>query len=564
MFNSEILLAELTKLDPTFANRWSAFIEAAGKKNLSPASHLQQLKIFNDDQLKPILAKAFAVEALTRVPENLAPLTARFLPLALAKANHLAVVEEGPEAVTIVTNNPDNNEVLDLIAQKIRRPLVIMFAYDFEIDKSLSENQGNLEEKFEKLKVGALKDLTSLESLQDSSRLLDVLLISSLQYKASDIHIEPHAKKLIVRFRVDGILEDIIELPDELSEVIITRIKVLASLRTDEHRRAQDGRFKLLLENGKEITTRVSILPVYDGEKVVLRILAEEQKRVELEDLGYTKANQTKVYNNIDKTHGMILVTGPTGSGKTTTLYSILKLLNKPELNLTTIEDPIEYRLDRVNQIQVNNEAGLTFATGLRSILRQDPDVVMVGEIRDEETAAIAVNASLTGHLVLATLHTNSAIDTLPRLLEMRVEPYLIASTVNVIVAQRLIRKLCEECKIKTDFSPTMINSLLVEESEFSRRLEATLPRYIGAGATIYRPGACRHCGDSGYKGRLAIAEVIDVDDSIRAAIFAKQNPLEIEKIARDHGFKDLIEDGLQKVAAGQSALAEVIRVIKE
>jgi type IV pilus assembly protein PilB len=367
-----------------------------------------------------------------------------------------------------------------------------------------------------------------------------------------------------VRFRVDGVLKDIIELPAELTDVIVARIKVLAELRTDEHFKPQDGRFKVELSDGNEVTTRVSILPVYDGEKVVMRILKAKKQKTDLTDLGYTDVNQGKIYGNAEKAHGMLLVTGPTGSGKTTTIYTVLKLLNKPEVNITTVEDPIKYKLDRVNQIQVNQAAGLTFASGLRSILRQDPDVVMIGEIRDEETASIAVNAALTGHLVLATLHTNSAIDTLPRLLEMQVEPYLVASTVNVVIAQRLVRKLCDKCKKPVQVTPELLNAIAVDDSEFSKDMLAMAQQFVKVGDTIYGPGGCAECNEKGFAGRLAIAEVLDITDEIKEAIYAKKSPLEIEQVARDQGYTSFIEDALLKVKEGSTSLDEVIRVTKE
>jgi type IV pilus assembly protein PilB len=474
------------------------------------------------------------------------------------------ILDDSNNKIQLVTSRPDNVEILRNLEKKVNKPVEVMFAFNDEVVTSLTDPKKQLDDNFEAVKLNALEDITSIESLKNSSKLLDIILINALENKASDIHIEPHEEKLIIRFRVDGDLKDIAELPLELAEIIDTRIKVLADLRIDEHQKPQDGRFKMDLPNGQEITTRVSILPVYKGEKIVMRILESNKQKIQLEDLGYSEANQNIIYGNIVKSHGMILVTGPTGSGKTTTLYTVLKLLNQPDVNLMTVEDPIEYRLDRVNQIQVNEAAGLSFADGLRSILRQDPDVVMVGEIRDQETANIAVNAALTGHLVLATLHTNSAIDTLPRLLEMGVEPFLVASTVNIVVAQRLVRKLCDDCKKAVLFDAKYLAEFINEKSDFASDMLKYSSQYLPLGTTVYEPVGCDKCNNVGYQGRLALAEVLDVNDDIKKLIYAKKAPNEIYDQAKILGFKVLLEDGLDKVAKGWVGLEEIVRVLKE
>lgn len=563
MLNQNFLLEELQKLDPKIAEKWDKIVENAGKDGVLLTDYIQSKGFVPEEALKPIIAQAYGVEPAPDMPSHLADMTARYVPMALAQAQHLVVFED-EDLLKIATINPDNATVFDALQKKLQREIKIFYAFRFEVEASLKKPTADVNDTFDKIKTGVLKDITSIESLKNSTKLLDSILITSLEHKASDIHIEPHEGRLIVRFRVDGVLKDIIELPKELADVIVSRIKVLAELRTDEHFKPQDGRFKVALSDNNEVTTRVSILPVYDGEKVVMRILKAKKQKTDLTDLGYTPANQGKIYNNAEKAHGMLLVTGPTGSGKTTTIYTVLKLLNKPEVNITTVEDPIEYKLDRVNQIQVNQAAGLTFASGLRSILRQDPDVVMIGEIRDEETASIAVNAALTGHLVLATLHTNSAIDTLPRLLEMQVEPYLVASTVNVVIAQRLVRKLCDKCKKPMQVSQEVMDSIAVDDSEFSRNMLEMAKKFISVGDTVYQPGGCNECGNKGFEGRLAIAEVLDVTDEIKEAIYGKKSPLEIEQIARDQGYITFMEDALLKVKEGSTSLDEVIRVTKE
>jgi type II secretory ATPase GspE/PulE/Tfp pilus assembly ATPase PilB-like protein len=341
----------------------------------------------------------------------------------------------------------------------------------------------------------------------------------------------------------------------------------LANLRTDEHRAAQDGRFKIEIENN-EITLRVSIIPTYDGEKTVLRILASTNQELDLEALGYSGQNLQTIKRNILKTHGLILMTGPTGSGKTTTLYSILKLLNSPEVNISTIEDPIEYRLEGINQIQVNPKTNLTFATGLRSLLRQDPDIVMVGEIRDEETAGIAINAALTGHLVVATLHTNDAASTLPRMLEMGIEGFLLGATVQLVISQRLVRNICPKCKkeykvtaeeikelgnkynIKKDFTKIL--------SELTHQDLTTKPDF-----TFYKGEGCATCSGSGYKGRTSICEVIEVSDEIKKILLRNGNSQEIDTQAQTEGMIPLFSEGMRKVLTGETTIEEILRVIR-
>jgi len=350
---------------------------------------------------------------------------------------------------------------------------------------------------------------------------------------ASDIHIDPTEHAVRVRLRVDGVMQVRHEFSKQIHGEVISRIKVLAGLRTDEHAKAQDGRFRFAFTGSHFVDVRVSLMPTYHGENAVMRLLSDQGKNHALADLGFTKNDQEKLHTALKKSGGMILATGPTGSGKTTTLYTLLKMLNSKEVSIVTIEDPIEFAVEDIEQIQVNAKTGLTFANGLRSILRQDPDIVMVGEIRDAETAGIAVNTALTGHLLLSTLHTNDAATTLPRLLEMGVDAYLVASTVQVAIGQRLVRKICTGCKEK-----------------------------IGAG--IYKGIGCIQCGNSGYKGRLCINEVLVATDEIRKAILRKASAAELKELAIQNGMTTMLEDGMAKVKNGETTLEEVLRVINE
>jgi len=388
--------------------------------------------------------------------------------------------------------------------------------------------------------------------------LLQNLILYSYYLRASDLHLEPFDRYLRVRARIDGVMHTIFTLPKEIQDEIVTRVKILANLRIDEHLAPQDGRFKYkIADEGKEFDIRVSIMPTYYGENCVMRLLVEPEKEFTLENLGFSTRDLEIVKRAILKPYGMILVTGPTGSGKTTTLYTILKLLNSENVTIITLEDPIEYSVEGINQIQVNPQAGLTFDTGLRSILRQDPDIIMVGEIRDKETAAISINAALTGHLLLSTLHTNDAATVFPRLLEMEVEPFLIASTVNVAIAQRLVRTICEECKDERNLSETEIKGL-------ERFVPEEILKELSKRSKTYHGKGCSVCNQTGYLGRIGIFEVLNVTNNIREAIIERKHSSEIKEIAKKEGMTTIVEDGFRKVLRGITTIEEVLRVIYE
>lgn len=386
-------------------------------------------------------------------------------------------------------------------------------------------------------------------------KIVNVFIEQASQMRASDIHMDPEETALRMRFRIDGVLHDIYRFPKNLHNEIITRIKVLAGMRTDEHQAAQDGRLRLVLTDGAKLDVRVSITPTYYGENCVMRLLSDQSaSSLTLETLGYSEHNLQKLARAIKKPYGLILATGPTGSGKTTSLYMILKKLNTPDVSIITIEDPIEYSLPGVDQIQVNTKTGLLFSTGLRAILRQDPNVIMVGEIRDGETANIAVNAAMTGHLVLSTLHTNDSTTTLPRLLDLGVEPFLIASTLNVAIGQRLVRTLCNECKTKRTFTDTELKAIL----------EFIPQKLIGDNKVFYKGEGCNRCSGSGYKGRVGIHEVLEIDEHIRELIMKRANADEIRRLAISQGMVTMLEDGVEKAVKGMTSLEEVLRVFHE
>jgi len=387
------------------------------------------------------------------------------------------------------------------------------------------------------------------------AKIVDAVIEVAYQDRASDIHIEPEEANSLVRLRIDGVLQDVMRVPKKLHDRMITRIKVLSNLRTDEHLAAQDGKMRARLEE-ENLDIRVSIVPIADGEKAVLRLLSSRSRQYTLQDLGMSPADLDKLTRAFTKSYGAILSTGPTGSGKTTTIYAILKIINTREKNITTVEDPVEYRIKGANQIQVNTKTNLTFANGLRSILRQDPNVIFVGEIRDNETAGIAVNAALTGHLVLSTLHTNDAATAIPRLIDMKVEPFLVASTVTVILAQRLVRQICPGCKY----------ALEVTADELAKSFPVDLLKEnLGSKAkyTIYKGKGCKQCRMSGYSGRVGLFEVLEVDKEIRKLITERNDADVIAKAAVKAGMKTIIADGFAKIAAGVTTVEEVVRVTK-
>ncbi len=385
--------------------------------------------------------------------------------------------------------------------------------------------------------------------------LLDGIISAAYDMRASDIHFDPREESIAVRFRIDGVLHNMFSIPKILQSEIISRVKVLSGLRTDEHQAAQDGRFRITLPK-KRFDIRVSIAPTYYGENAELRLLTEQGQDFTLRDIGFSNHDLAIVEKAIKKPYGMILATGPTGSGKTTTLYTILKILNTEGVSIITIEDPVEYSIESIDQIQVNSQTGLTFANGLRSILRQDPNIIMVGEIRDQETANIAVNAALTGHLLLSTIHTNDAATTLPRLIDMKVEPFLIASTVNIAIGQRLVRKICEGCKIEKKILPSELLS-------FETILPKSLLERI-KGKSLYTGKGCKTCSGTGYLGRIGIHEVLEISEPIREAIVKRLSASNIKEIAVKEGMTTMLEDGFEKVITGITSVEEVLRVTQE
>lgn len=477
------------------------------------------------------------------------------VPEKLARNYRLVPFADNNGQLKVAMSNPTDFEALETIKRHTGMQVIPHYSGEEEIRKALGKYKRNIGGDFERVITENLqqtslqeKDMMKAAEKLPVIKILDTILEYSVAERASDVHIETQSDHVIIRFRIDGELHDIIKLPRGIEEALIARVKILANLKLDEHRIPQDGRHKFKVDEDT-VSLRISIIPGFFGENVVMRLLRESARPSSLEELGLQGRNFEVIQKNIEKPHGMILVTGPTGSGKTTTLYSILNILNTVKVKICTIEDPIEYGMKRITQIQVNSKAGLTFAAGLRALLRHDPDIMMVGEIRDAETAEIAIHAALTGHLVLSTLHTNSAAGAIPRLIDMGVEPFLAASTINVVIAQRLVKRIDPEKLEK--YTP---------DEEFLNNLRT---KYNVNGSTMqfYRPNKAV---GGGFAGRIGIYEVLAMTDNVRELVNHKATSDQIEEAAKKDGMITMMEDGLNKVSAGQTTIEQVLEAVFE
>lgn len=521
--------------------------------------------LISDVNLGKVVADIFSLPFVDLSNKSIEKDILSIIPEVVAKKQNIIAFEKDTEGLHLATTNPENKQIVSFVEKKVGIPVKPYYATQSDIDKALKLYRKDIKSAFEDIIQENVKKAKGAKSADPSIiKIIDTLVSYAYQNLASDIHIEPIENKSLVRFRIDGILHDIVNLPISFHDQMVTRIKIMAKLRTDEHQSAQDGKISHKVDSEK-VEMRVSIVPITDGEKIVMRILSEKSRQFSLLDLGFSEADIKKVKSAYSKPHGMILSTGPTGSGKTTTLYSILKVLNNRDVNIMTIEDPVEYDIEGVNQIQVNTRTELTFAKGLRSIVRQDPDIILVGEIRDDETANIAVNAAMTGHLVLSTLHTNDAATTIPRLIDLNIEPFLVASTVNVIVAQRLVRKICTTCRISEEVGDLQKRASQKTEEVDGRDLKL-IEKYFGESESvrIYRGKGCEVCHHTGYIGRLGIFEILVVDEKIREAIMGRKNAEVIRGLAIEQGMVTMFENGLAKVKEGLTTLDEILRVTKE
>lgn len=469
------------------------------------------------------------------------------IPEVIAQKQKMIAFAKDKNGLKVAIANPLNKEPVMFLAKKTGESISVFFATDKDIDQAMILYKKDLQKSFDEL----LK-----EKFNDVTKLVDLLVEYAYSNRASDIHIEPEKDRSFVRFRIDGVLHDVLDFPKELHEQVVQRVKVAAKLKSDEHMSAQDGKMQVVMPE-EELDIRVSIVPTTRGEKVVMRLLSSKTRQFALADLGMQPRDLDRTRAAMDKPYGMILSTGPTGSGKTTTIYAVIKILNTRDINIATIEDPVEYEISGINQIQANPKSNLTFANGLKSILRQDPNVIFVGEIRDNETADIAVNAATTGHLVLSTLHTNDAATTLPRLLDMGIEPYLVASTVNLIIGQRLVRRICEKCRL----------SKVIGREELSKNISASvLQKQLGDETDLaaYQGKGCPVCHQTGYIGRVGIFECLQVSEEIKNMIIAKASSDAIRNKAVSLGMTTMLEDGISKVQQGITTIDEILRVTKE
>jgi len=499
------------------------------------------------------------------------------IPEPIATIHNIVPFDASDKEIKVACLDPKDLEIFEFIKKKTGLKVKLYLTTPESLKetlkqyhKSLKAEIGNLaSDKAEGDKFGDKKDLKRLAADLPVVRIVDTLLEYSIIEGASDIHIEPEEKDVLVRYRIDGILRNVMVLPKNVHSGIVARIKILANLKVDEHRLPQDGRFKISTEE-YNVAFRVSIIPTFCGEKLVLRLLNEKAQVLSLEQLGLQPEPLKILKRNIEKPHGIILVTGPTGSGKTTTLYTVLNILNTPEVNISTIEDPIEYRMPHVNQSQVNPKIGYTFASGLRAFLRQDPNIIMVGEIRDQETAEIAVHAAMTGHLVLSTIHTNDAATTMPRLSEMGVPTFLIATTVNMIVAQRLVRKICPNCIQSYNLDAQTVAELekslnIPDILQAMEREKSIMNAKKGLSSLLfYRGKGCKQCNNSGYKGRIGIYEILENSEEISSLILKNADADTIRQTTKQKGALSMIEDGFIKAKNGITTLEEILRVTKE
>ena len=573
MFTDKQLKNILEKADIMPAAEFEKFSSQAAKSGKNLENYLIEKKIVAANSLYESAAGYFKVPFINLKDQIVRKDILLNIPEPIASTHQIMAFAADDKEIKIACLNPEDLEIFEFIKKKTNLEPKIYLTTPDSLDQALKQYHKNLKAEFkelanENLEIGDA-NLKKLAENLPIVRIVDTLLEYAIFEGASDIHIEPEEKDLLARYRVDGILRTVMTLPKNVQPGIIARVKILANLKVDEHRLPQDGRFKI---NAKDyrVSFRVSIIPTFDGEKVVMRLLNEKAQILTLEQLGLQPSTLEVIKRNIAKPHGMILVTGPTGSGKTTTLYTILNILNTPEVNIITIEDPIEYRMPHVNQSQINPKIGYTFATGLRAFLRQDPDIIMVGEIRDQETAEIAIHAAMTGHLVLSTLHTNDAVTTLPRLSDMGVPAFLVASTTNIIIAQRLVRKICFNC-----IQSYKLDKQTVEELNQQLDLENIMQTLeekkiiINAKQGIeallfYRGKGCKQCSNTGYKGRLGIYEVLEITEEMAELILKKASPAELKKQAEKQNMLTIVEDGFIKAKNGIITIEEIMRVTKE
>ncbi|HET6746876.1 MAG TPA: GspE/PulE family protein [Candidatus Saccharimonadales bacterium] len=571
-------------------------INSLREEGIRSRRSLQSLVVQNKLMDEVTLTKTYAnyagIPFIEIDPSSIDPEALNKIPERIARQYNAVLFKVDPEGLMhLAMDDPDDVQAFNFIQKQIGESIKLYIATRSNILACLENYRGDVTKELNQVidvqreDNGEAQVVSESDVSEDSpiAQTVNLLLEYAIRSNASDVHIEPREDYVQVRYRIDGVLKEVNRLPRNVMNALISRVKILSNLKIDERRVPQDGRFKIRVA-GKQYALRVSTLPVVDGEKVVMRILDESNQAVSLQDLGYWGHSLEVIMSAITEPNGMILITGPTGSGKSTSLFSILTMLNTPNVNISTIEDPVEYRIPGVNQTQTNVKAGMTFAGGLRALLRQDPNIIMVGEIRDRETADLGIQAALTGHLVFSTLHTNNAATSLPRLLDMGIEPFLIASTVKAVVGQRLVRKLCTNCRKSynpnTEEAAAIIHLFnLRKDQDFSyiHNLEAeAIKQRIGEGlpagtstttiTTLWRasPDGCEECNHTGYRGRIGIYEVLGVSNPVQKLIMSNATSADIQVQAISEGMSTMQTDGLIKAIRGETAIEEVLRVTKE
>lgn len=543
------------------ADQLKAVLKELKANSGSLGYHLIKMGFVSEEALVQFLSKQFSVPAVDLTTMEISEEVLKLIPPGVVQKYQIIPIKKIGSILTVVTADPFNVSALDDIRFVTGTNIVIQVAGDMAIKKAIdkfydqSASLLDVMDGFKDDNLGLASDeeepdanvLASAATEAPVVKLVNFVLADAIKKKASDIHIEPYEKVFRVRFRVDGVLYEVMNPPLRLKNAIISRIKIMSKLDIAERRLPQDGRIKLLIGKGKEMDFRVSILPMLFGEKIVMRLLDKSNLQLDMTKLGFEQKQLDDFMDAIHKPYGMVLVTGPTGSGKTTTLYSALSELNKVTENISTAEDPVEFNLMGINQVQIRDDIGLSFAAALRSFLRQDPDIIMVGEVRDFETAEIAVKAALTGHLVLSTLHTNDAPSTINRLLNMGVEPFLVASSTNLVLAQRLVRKICVNCKEEISVPLHVLQDMgLVQEGDGEIQ--------------VFRGKGCLTCNQSGYKGRVALYEVMPMHDELKELVLMGASAMDIKKEAMRLGMRSLRQSGLSKILEGVTSIEEVGR----
>jgi len=542
MYPSIAKLKEILLQESYISEEDSVAAEKHAQSTQEYIDHLIRQDVLTKTLLGQALAEAYKVTFADFLITPATKAHVQEIPEDLAREQRIVVVDEDEKTVQIASDQPEKIDPPKITTLFKGRKVRLAYTLPEYIDAAFELYEQPLATRFSKI-------------IENSKRvapeIVDEIIKDALNFRASDIHFEPKADTVIVRFRVDGTLREAGVVPRAYYDNVLNRIKVESGMRIDEHMTAQDGSIQRHGE-GLQVDLRVSLVPTVEGEKIVMRVLGSYVAGFSFTDVGFNQTHREIIERNIAKPFGMILTVGPTGSGKTTTLYSLLKLLNKPDVNITTIEDPVEYKMAGTNQIQVQQGGNITFAKGLRAIVRQDPDIILVGEIRDRETAEISVNAALTGHLLLSSFHANDASTAIPRLLDMGIEPFLLSSTLEIVIAQRLARKICSQCRY----------SLPASDAIKTVKTSVDLSRYFGKGDVVYAGKGCSACGGSGYSGRVALFEIVEVTPEMQELMLTSPSNLQIETLARKQNSQPMFDDGIEKVKLGVTTINEIVRVV--